>query len=1140
MTVLNVPSIHCDSCVQYITEVLHSQPIENLTIDVLKRSLSFTSKDTASSSSVSSETHLIKKIRTILREAGYESHVDAAVSASSRLKDWFRSSKLKKRHKEHCATCRGTDVAPFTEITVSKNTPQIVETTLSVGGMTCGACTSAITSHLNALPGIVEVTVNLVSHSAVVLHDAIIISPDTVKDEIDGVGYDAAVISTKPINPADASLCQTTFGVEGMTCSSCTQSIERALKDVRGIQSVNVQLMQNSMSVVYDKQDISPQAIISIVEDTGFGAVEWETKGQADMEQQEKAKQRTIQLQIDGMYCEKCPDRVRGILESLPLVSFTAVTEASPVTKIIYTPSNTFTIREIIGAFNDPFSAKIMQPTSLFSRARHLQAREARKLSILFAISLLFAIPTFVIGIVGMVILKSNHPFRQWCEEPVWGGAARAVPILGALATIVQFGVGSIFYKRAFPTLFRRSGHSQPWKWKRLIHFGNMDLLVALSTTVAWAASVAMMILDVRRGRPVHEVDGHGMMAETAAKTKVMTYFDSSVFLIFFILMGRALEGRARVKTGDAIAMLSELKPENALLVIREDEKQSDSDSETLKQMDNSAIGSLRTNSIPLDHLELGDQILLRPGSIPPADGKVMAGTTTFDESSLTGESLPVAKQPDDSIFTGTTNLTSPIVVRVDKLGDETVLQKIVQAVSEAHGKKAPIEHLADRITSVFVPVIVWLSVAVLSIWLGVSVSKTIPQDYLGGLTSTGDRVFFAFEFAIAVLVVACPCGIGLAAPTAQTVGSGMAAKLGVLAKGGGEAFQLASQVDTVVFDKTGTLTTGVMKVVDVFEPEEEKGQWAWLSTAVRLIEAGSSHPLAKAIVEYLDEKLLGEFDSRVSIVNIEEVAGKGMKASVTLGGESYELAIGNEALVGVAESPEVAQWKSEGKSVVLVSVSGVAASGQILGFAISDTPRSDSMSTIAALKKAGKEVFMLSGDNPITATAVGKSLGIEESHVVAGVLPQEKSKFILELRDRVKTTRIWYKGWKEEQKKSVVLFCGDGLNDAAAIAAADVGVALAHGSQITLTTASFVLLSTSSSLTSLASLLNLSAKVYRRQKLNFGWAMIYNVGMIPLAAGAFYPTPSRTRLPPVFSALAMALSSGSVVLSSLALKWGL
>jgi cation transport ATPase len=693
--------------------------------------------------------------------------------------------------------------------------------------------------------------------------------------------------------------------------------------------------------------------------------------------------------------------------------------------------------------------------------------------------------------------------------------------------------------------------------------------------------------------------------------------------------------------------MLGQLRPEKALL-LQDEPKTPESPSDTKSQ---------RTEEISVDMLELGDRILIRPGSIPPADGIVIEGSTTVDESSLTGESVPVLKEKGDAVLTGTTVLSSAIVVRVNHLGDETMLQQIVRAVGESQNSKAPIEELADRVTAIFVPFIIYLSVIVLVIWLALSLTPEsrggIPLSYLAdGHCLTADRIFFAFEFAIALLAVACPCGIGLAAPAAQAVGSGMAARAGILAQGGGTAFQLATQVDTVVFDKTGTLTMGMPVVVrsrffpfpgskchlsssdsgdkrfetgggdqNVVEKDGEGEDKSWTLEAVRLIEQNSSHPLAAALVRYVEaqqtlqtpaseEKENEDAEenrqsktpaqpstpvspqSTVKLVQTEEIAGKGAQGQLEIEGRAFTFCLGNAALMGdnvtystcpgiekgftddgerekVINSDqkskyqqEIKNWKTQGFSVVFFAISPLSPSSSsstsltqngvaepiernstsstntsdstdstpfsssasttllpclpvptksmsiIAQFAIADPPRPEAKRVISALKKAGKEVYMLSGDNETTARAVGSELGIDDHRVIAGVLPQQKARFIQLLQDpqsfqdhqdhltfrglqgpqysrdlqglqglrdslnsqgacairdlrekevsKENTTMMWGnlgdegktensenqkgKDIKKRKAKAVVMFAGDGLNDSAAVAGADVG----------------------------------------------------------------------------------------------------
>ena len=566
--------------------------------------------------------------------------------------------------------------------------------------------------------------------------------------------------------------------------------------------------------------------------------------------------------------------------------------------------------------------------------------------------------------------------------------------------------------------------------------------------------------------------------------------------------------------------MLGQLRPETALLIIFGDESRSSGDG-LLSQGamvvtyprddDNSASEpknefafpeppptpsntprGRRAQQIHIDEIELGDLILIPPGSNPPADGEIVDGSTTVDESSLTGESVPVPKSLGDKLFTGTMNITSAVTVRVTKLGNETALQQIVRAVGESLNRKAPIEELADRITAVFVPIVVYLTLVVLAIWLAVSLTPgTIPLDWFpNSHPQTADRVFFAFQFAIALLAIACPCGIGLAAPAAQAVGASMAVKAGILAQGGGTAFQLATQVDTVVFDKTGTLTKGSPEVVMAEILRDD----SWILEAVRLIEEGSTHPLAAALVKYANSKVV-ESHSQLKILEMEEVAGRGTKGRLMAESHTMSFRLGSEAFMEDAilptsyDSATAQDWKQRGNSVVILSLSRPESTSAVeqlsiaARFAISDPPRDEATRVIASLKRSGKSVWMLSGDNITTARAVGHELGIGPSNIKAGVLPQEKSAFIQELKEQivVKPGQWGRKG----KGKAVVMFAGDGLNDSAAVAAADVGVAFSHGSQVTLSSASFVLLQTKAPLEGIGELLKLSKKVYRRQKVS-------------------------------------------------------
>ena len=602
-----------------------------------------------------------------------------------------------------------------------------------------------------------------------------------------------------------------------------------------------------------------------------------------------------------------------------------------------------------------------------------------------------------------------------------------------------------------------------------------LDLLVSLSTSVAYFSSIAMLILDVR---------------STHGTSSLGTYFDSSVFLIMFILLGRVLEAYAKSRTTDAVGLLGQLRPETALLVEHpshvlnpiDDDGCEPEDTEvgsgvSEENLERRAISpkssssdppeknhvfqsyGRSTTAIPVDHLEKGDLILIPPGSLPCTDGIIIHGATTFDESSLTGESKPVNKTPGDTIFTGTTNLSSAIVIRATALPSETMLDGIMTAVSDAATHKAPIEKLAERLTGVFVPVIIYLSLVVLVVWLSLSLTGRVSANSTSGETeNAGGRVFWAIEFAISTLVVACPCGIGLAVPCANAVGNGLAAKIGILAGGGGEAFLAATKVGAVVFDKTGTLTEGKCRVTD--EKAWSRSDFSTIATqgstgsadeyqdlrideverAVMEVEKGSTHPLAKGLVEHLGNKLEPIFrsisESRplkrpISVVSSKELPGRGLECQIQFGESKHEdlegvnkleLLIGNAALlkdhgVELDESSRqlLEKWSREAKSVVLVAIRQASANsisashspclpGYELhhAYALADPPRSSAKTIISKIQKEGIEVYILSGDNPHTARAMARMVGVKDKNVHAGVSPIQKAEMIEQIRSTI------------------------------------------------------------------------------------------------------------------------------------------
>lgn len=920
-----------------------------------------------------------------------------------------------------------------------------------------------------------------------------------------------------------ADLRKAQFAIQGMTCGACTSAIRSAVGSLPGIVSVDVHIISSQAVVVYQPTDVDNTQIGDAIEDCGYGATLWEdTKLEPEVHQQLDNSIRTIEIEIHGY---NDPFSMNDRFNQLGLLSFTPISITNNISKITYLPSNDLTIRRILD-FPAPVNALIRKRPSIHILARESQRREARSLSYLLFLDFLIAIPTFVIGVLGMTLLPESHPLRIWCEEFVWGGCQQAVVVLFVLSTLSQLIVNKYFVVKSWKTM--KISFKSSWHWSGLFSFGNMDLLVALSTTIAYLASIGLFIRDILR--TPEETMNHGSS----------TFFDSNVFLGLFILAGRVLEHYARSKTTDAISSLESSSPNHAILL-------SDLETANLEYLLSSP-----TQKIPADLIEIGDLLLLPAGSSPPADGVLVAGSSAFDESSLTGESLPVTKAAGDPVTTGTRNVSSPIVYRVHTVGQETMMRKIIRAVAEGETKTSPIQVLAEKITSVFVPMIVYLSLIVLVVWLVICL--TVPDSSWvlpPGQTATGDRIFIAFQFAISVLVIACPCGIGLAAPTAQAVGSGLLAKTGILAQGGGEAFQIASKVDIVVFDKTGTLTKGEASVSHAYLAQGEEHE-TWLWDGIQMMESASTHPLAQAIVSYCQGK---QPIKLAKMVECEEIAGKGVRSTFSFEQREIHLAIGSQEFISQEhtdfEVPSHLQdmansWRDQGNTVVFVfQHDSESDTGSVpVLFAIADQIRPGFRNVISNLRESGKEIYMLTGDNARTAVAVALKLGFDgRDNLKANVLPLEKAAFISKLkqkRKRIATSRSFRNS--NSNRPTIVAFVGDGLNDSAALAAADVGIALSHGSDVSIASASFVVLSNSNGSMiphAIEQLFTISAKVYRRQRLNFGWAMLYNVALIPVAAGVLYPY-RRTQLSPVWSALAMALSSVSVVVSSLALKWGI
>ncbi|EKV07362.1 Copper resistance-associated P-type ATPase, putative [Penicillium digitatum] len=1018
---------------------------------------------------------------------------------------------------------------------------------ISVGGMSCASCANSITAQVQQLEFVKNITVNLLTNSATVIYVGPRDNVDEIVEQINDAGFKASLdeVNQAPKPPVSRELVAnyvSEIAITGMTCGSCVGGVTRGLEELPFIRGVSVNLLSHSGRVEFEGRE-NLDKIIERIEDLGYDAtVNSVSPLKIGTEKLGSVQIRTVSILVAGMFCHHCPQTVLGAVNSLPGVNIEeALSEKNPILKVAYTPQPPFlTVRTIISTINsanENFRATIYHPPSIEDRSRAIQHHERSRLLARLLFVFISAIPTFIIGIVFMSLVAPENSVRMYLEQTMWsGGVTRIEWALFILSTPVMFYGTDVFHVRAMKEVYAlwRPGSRVPIL-RRFYRFGSMNLLISAGTSVAYISSLAVLIVDAVVG--------------TKSSPHSTTYFDSVVFLTLFILAGRFLEAYSKAKTGDAVTSLGKLRPSEALL----------SD-------DTSEDGVQRTS---VDLLEVGDVVSIPHGASPPADGVIVdSASYQFDESSLTGESRPVKKTVNDMVYTGSVNVGQPVRIRITELGGSSMLDRIIAVVREGQSKRAPLERVADLLTSHFVPIITLIAILTFVIWLALGHSGVLPADYLD--VAHGGWTFWALEFAISVFVVACPCGLALAAPTALFVGGGLAAKHGILVKGGGEAFQEASRLNAIVFDKTGTLTEGgSLKVSDheilTSDPEVAKVAWA----LARKMEESSNHPIAQAITEFCKTQQ----SSYVKSSDVHEISGQGMKGTFTVSGSGddiqYEAAIGNERLLNTLLSPDtdtyfvsnlLAKYQSAGKSTAILSLRQVhppstepAKFIPAITFATSDTIRPEAIDIISQLQKRHVDVFMCTGDNQTTAHAVADMLGIPRSKVIANVLPAEKASFVRQIQECSLTTPLADGNTtpSSSQSRSIVAFVGDGVNDSPALAAADVSIAMASGSDVAINSASFILLN--SDLSTILQLVLLSRRVFNRVRMNFGWAVIYNLCLVPIAAGVLYPIASghhqktidgdmimvneHWRLSPVWAALAMALSSISVVLSSLALR---
>lgn len=724
---------------------------------------------------------------------------------------------------------------------------------------------------------------------------------------------------------------------------------------------------------------------------------------------------------VTGMSCAACAASVESMLNSQPGVIAATVNFAASSVWIEYQTgeTNPSIFREALQSVG----YDLLFDETEVSKQEEIKQHESVILKQKTIFAGLFALPVFLIGMFAM-----EMPYANW--------------IMLVLATPVVFWFGRGFFITA---------------WKQLKHGKtNMDTLVALSTGIAYFFSLFNTIFP------------HVLMF---GDSHPPVYFEASAVIIFFILLGRTLEERAKANTSSAIKKLMGLQADTVTLI------------------ENFGIESVQTISA----VKIGHKLRVKPGERVPVDGILLEGTSFVDESSITGEPLAVEKTAGSSIFAGTINQKGSFVMEAQKVGSETLLARIIRMVQEAQGSKPPVQKLVDKIASVFVPVVISIAILTFIVWMIFGGENELPQALLT---------------MVSVLIIACPCALGLATPTAIMVGMGRGAELGILIKEA-DGLELAHRIDTLILDKTGTITEGKPVVTHTIWNTENSTK---LKAALLSMEMQSEHPLAEAIAN----SLKNEGVQSINLDHFESITGRGVSAVF----ENETYVAGNEQLmtesgISLLKDDIITARNLQEQAKTVIFFGG---NGQILAIlAIADQIKPSSKAAIEKLKRSGIEVIMLTGDNEQTAKSVAQQTGI--STFKAGLLPEDKAEYIKTL----------------QQQGKMVAMAGDGINDSHAMAQADVSIAMGSGSDIAMDVAKMTIVS--SRLEAISSAIELSKQTLRTIKQNLFWAFIYNIIGIPIAAGLLYPF-FGFLLNPMIAGAAMAMSSVSVVSNSLRLRF--
>ncbi len=803
-----------------------------------------------------------------------------------------------------------------------------------------------------------------------------------------------------------AELLHTQIRITGMGCASCVGRVEGALRATPGVCSAEVNFATKTADITYEA---SFDEILDALNTAGFPAAT-----------------RQIRLDIDGITCATCVNRIERILQASPGVSDVAVNLATKSATVTYAEGVTEAAMLAKTLTEAGYPARPEAEDGADHNCKIDEFAEMRRATVFAA---MLALPVFVLEMGGHMIPAFHH----WVHSTI--GLQASYLIQFALASALLVGPGRVFYAKGIPSLLRGAP--------------DMNALVALGTGAAYLYSVLATFAP-----------------QVLPQGTANVYFEAAAVIVVLILLGRLMEARAKGRTGAAIRKLAGLQPKTARV---------ERDGTTQDQ--------------PIAEIIVGDIIQIRPGERVPVDGNVLDGTSYVDESMITGEPIPIGKAKNDPVVGGTVNGTGALRIRATHVGSDTVLAQVVRLVEQAQGAKLPIQTLVDRITYYFVPAVIGVALLTVVAWLIFGPAPALPLALVAG---------------VSVLIIACPCAMGLATPTSIMVGTGRAAELGVLFRKG-DALQQLQQAKVIALDKTGTLTLGRPELEEV--ATTNGFDCAEVLRLAAAAEARSEHPIATAITRAGPDILpdVKEFSS---------LTGLGLRAQV----EGHSVLIGSDRLMvqtGIdlgSLRPDAQIRAAQGATPIYVAIDGQAAAA----LTVSDPIKPGTPEALTRLHEMGVTLAMVTGDNAQTAQALADKLGID--HVTAEVLPEGKVDAIEKLQTRFGT----------------LAFVGDGINDAPALARADIGVAIGTGTDVAIETADVVLMS--GDLRGVANAVEISQRTMRNIRQNLGWAFGYNTLLIPVAAGALYPFGGYL-LSPALAAGAMALSSVFVVSNALRLR---